>query len=531
MALDFSPFRFDNTLVRDLPGFYEPWQGARVPNPQLVCLNLQLADELGMDMRYSADDRLAAFFSGMLNADGSEPVALVYAGHQFGGFSPRLGDGRALLLGEVIDTHGRRRDIHLKGSGRTNFSRGGDGKAVLGPVLREYLMGEAMHALGVPTTRAIAAVSTGEHVYRDGIKPGAVLARVAASHIRVGTFEYFAARQDHEALKALVDYSLARHYPLMHEPSTQEQSTQEPSVLEPSTQEPSTPESKEHTATNPALALLEQVADAQAALVARWMGLGFIHGVMNTDNVTISGETIDYGPCAFMEAYDPHTVFSSIDADGRYAYGNQPGICRWNLARFAEALLPLLAKDESEALALAQGVLDRFAEVYTREWLAVFAPKFGIAAPEEDDLDLFMGFLTELGKLGLDFTQAFRALAFSLETEVQDERHILSLWRASGVNSCADTASLLAWLERWRARLGGEPPEQTRARMLGANPIYIPRNHLLQAALDDAEAGDMAAFEALLALVCRPFDEQPGKTGYAMPAPKDSAPFRTFCGT
>lgn len=497
MSKVFSPFQFDNSFVRHMEGFFEPWQGARVPAPSMVCFNQQLAEELGMNADAMEDSRLAAFFCGMLTAEGSEPVAMAYAGHQFGGFSPRLGDGRALLLGEVKDIYGRRRDLHLKGSGRTQFSRGGDGKAVLGPVLREYLMGEAMHALGIPTTRALAAVTTGEDIYRDGIKPGAVLARVASSHIRVGTFEYAAARGDHEGLRELVNYSLKRHYPELVSDEA------------------------------PALALLNAVSRAQAKLVARWMGIGFIHGVMNTDNVTISGETIDYGPCAFMDTYDARTVFSSIDHDGRYAYGNQPGIARWNLARFAEALLPLLAEDETEALAHAQSVLDGFAEVYTNEWLAVFAAKFGLKTVQDGDLELFMDFLTLLGELRLDFTQAFRALADSANSAAP-----------GGIEALATDSSRLApWLARWHERLGREQTSeavsaaQVRTLMLSVNPVYIPRNHLLQGALDSAEAGDMAAFERLLEVVCRPFEEQEGCEVYGQGAPQDFGPFRTFCGT
>ncbi|WP_372871998.1 YdiU family protein [Shewanella sp.] len=492
MTQEFAPFSFDNSFVRELPECYERWQGARVPDPALVCFNLQLAESLGMDLTLAPDPRLPAFFAGMLPAQGSEPVALIYAGHQFGGFSPRLGDGRALLLGEVIDNQGQRKDIHLKGSGRTNFSRGGDGKAVLGPVLREYLMGEAMYALGIPTTRALAAMRTGENVHRDGIKPGAILVRVAASHIRVGTFEYFAARGEFEVVEQLVAYSLRRHYPQrQHDPL-------------------------------PAMSLLEEVSKAQAKLVAQWMGVGFIHGVMNTDNVTISGETIDYGPCAFMDRYDARTVFSSIDHQGRYAYGNQPGIARWNLARFAEALLPLLSTNEAEAQARAHGVLDAFAEDYTQAWLEVFAAKFGLVDTQDGDLDLFMDFLKLLGELNLDFTQAFRALSKSLIPG--DDHGIVSL-------SGQDSASLESWLERWRLRLAGSSPDKVQQRLLANNPVYIPRNHLLQAALDAAESGDMMPFEQLLKLVSHPFTEQEGFQSFALPAPDDFGSFQTFCGT
>ena len=316
-----TAFTFDNSYARELDGFYVPWEGAAVPAPRMVRLNRPLAEALGLDPDLLDSDTGAAIFAGSHAPEGAAPLAQAYAGHQFGGFSPQLGDGRALLLGEVIDRAGQRRDIHLKGSGKTPFSRGGDGKAAVGPVLREYLVGEAMFAMGVPTTRALAAVLTGEKVQRETALPGAVLARVAASHLRVGTFEYFAARRDVEKLRLLTDYALARHYP------------------------------DADLSDGPALALFRSVRDAQARLIARWMGLGFVHGVMNTDNMTISGETIDYGPCAFIDAYDPAAVYSSIDRQGRYAYRNQPGIAQWNLARLAEALLPLMGNDMEAAVA------------------------------------------------------------------------------------------------------------------------------------------------------------------------------------
>ena len=325
-----AAFRFDNSFARVLPGFYEPWQPTAAPAPRLLYLNPSLADELGLDVASLDDAALAALFAGNMLPEGAEPLAQAYAGHQFGGFSPRLGDGRALLLGEVIDRHGRRRDIAFKGSGRTPFARGGDGKAAVGPMLREVLLGEAMHALGIPTTRALAVAATGEPVYRETALPGAVLTRVAASHLRVGTFEFHASRGDGERVRLLAEYTIARHDPALV------------------------------TSPQRFLTLLRNVAERQAALVAQWMNVGFIHGVMNTDNMTISGETIDYGPCAFMEAYDPAAVFSSIDHHGRYAFGNQPDIAGWNLARLAETLLPLLSDDSGEAVALATEVLAAF---------------------------------------------------------------------------------------------------------------------------------------------------------------------------
>ncbi|MCB0123227.1 MAG: YdiU family protein, partial [Caldilineaceae bacterium] len=333
-------FNFDNSYARELEGFYVPWEGAKVPDPAIVKLNEPLAEELQLIPAELKSTEGAAILAGAAAPTGATPLAQAYAGHQFGGFSPQLGDGRALLIGEVIDRHGRRRDIHLKGSGRTPFSRGGDGKAVLGPVLREYLMGEAMYALGIPTTRALAAVTTGETIYREGPQPGAVLARVASSHLRVGTFQYFAAHGGEEKIRQLADYAIQRHYPELAD------------------------------AANRYVELLRAVRDRQAQLIAQWMSVGFIHGVMNTDNMAISGETIDYGPCAFMDAYNPKTVFSSIDTGGRYAYGNQPGIAQWNLARFAETLLPLIDANQEDAVQIATAELHDFADAYRGYWLA-----------------------------------------------------------------------------------------------------------------------------------------------------------------
>ena len=343
-------FAFDNTYARELEGFYVPWKAAQVARPRLVKLNRELAEELGLDAGALDSEEGARIFAGNETPEGAVPLAQAYAGHQFGGFSPQLGDGRALLLGEVIDRNGRRRDIQLKGSGPTPFSRNGDGRAALGPVLREYLIGEAMHALGIPTTRALAAVLTGEPVFRESALPGAVLTRVAASHIRVGTFQLFAARGEQTKVRRLADYVIDRHYP----------------------------ELKGHA--NPYLALLERVRDRQAELIASWMHVGFIHGVMNTDNMAISGETIDYGPCAFMDHYDPATVFSSIDTRGRYAYANQPKIAQWNLARLAETLVPLIDADENRAIARATEVVQAFPEIYERHWLKGMRAKLGLVS-------------------------------------------------------------------------------------------------------------------------------------------------------
>ena len=370
-------FVFDNTYARELEGFYVTWKAAQVEQPTLVKFNRGLAQELGLDADALDSEEGGRIFAGNETPEGAAPLAQAYAGHQFGGFVSQLGDGRALLLGEVIDRNGRRRDIQLKGSGPTPFSRAGDGRAALGPVLREYLIGEAMHALGIPTTRALAAVLTGEPVFRETTLPGAVLTRVAASHIRVGTFEFFAARGEQAKVRRLADYVIDRHYPELKGDA------------------------------NPYLGLLERVRDKQAALIARWMHVGFIHGVMNTDNMTISGETIDYGPCAFMDHYDPATVFSSIDTQGRYAYANQPRIAHWNLARFGETLLSLIDADRNRAIARATEVVNAFPEQYERHWIKGMRAKLGLVNEEEADLNLATGFLTAMEGKKVDYTLGF----------------------------------------------------------------------------------------------------------------------------
>ncbi len=462
-----------NTYADALPGMYLPFRGADVPDPRILRLNAALAAELGL----SDADLTPQMLVGMAPPEGSVPLAMAYAGHQFGGFSPSLGDGRAMLLAEVADRDGRLRDIHLKGSGRTPFSRGADGKAALGPVLREYLMGEAMHALGVPSTRALAVVTTGERILRDtGLVPGAVLARVASSHLRVGTFQFFAARGQVEELKRLLGYAIARHDP----------------DLSP----------------DDAMGLLERVARRQARLIALWMGAGFIHGVMNTDNMTISGETIDYGPCAFMDAHDPATVFSSIDHQGRYAFGNQPAIARWNIAKLAEALLPLIDADEDRAVEKAMAVIDAFPGWHQAEWSAVMATKLGLGGADAalaEDLTMLM----TVAKA--DHTMTFRALV-----------------RAAGGDDTPFLAQVPqggGWLARWRA------PGPDAAAILAANPVYIPRNHLVEEALAAATEGDMAPFDALLDALSQPFAERPGLDRYALPAPTGFGAYRTFCGT
>jgi uncharacterized protein YdiU (UPF0061 family) len=490
---------FDNTYARELPGTYVAWKPAAAPAPELLYLNRALADELGLDAAALASAEGAALFAGNALPEGAEPIAQAYAGHQFGGFSPQLGDGRALLLGEVIDRHGARRDIAFKGSGRTPFSRGGDGKAAVGPMLREVLIGEAMHALGIPTTRALAVVATGEPVMREGALPGAVLTRVAASHLRVGTFQYFAARGEVDKLRQLADYAIARHDPEL-------------------AGRPDGP-----------LALLRAVAERQARLIAQWMNVGFIHGVMNTDNMTISGETIDYGPCAFMEAYDPATKFSSIDHGGRYAYGNQPHIARWNLARLAEALLPLMASADDEAAvqqAVAQvtTVIDDFPALYAQALLQGQRAKLGLQQADDGDAALAEGWLALLQQQGVDLTLAWRRLADAAAGDANPLRALFA--EASAVNP---------WLQRWQARcaLEGGDGEQRAARMRQVNPWIIPRNHRVEEALAAASAqGDLQPFKALLAALQRPYEEDSALARFAQPAPSEvTAGYRTFCGT
>jgi uncharacterized protein YdiU (UPF0061 family) len=487
-------FAFDNTYARELEGFYVTWKAALVAQPRLVQLNHELAEELRLDPVALDSEEGARIFAGNEIPDGAAPLAQAYAGHQFGGFVPQLGDGRALLLGEVIDRNGRHRDIQLKGSGRTPFSRAGDGRAALGPVLREYLIGEAMHALGIPTTRALAAVLTGETVSREeGALPGAVLTRVAGSHVRVGTFQFFAARGELEKVRRLANYVIDRHYP----------------------------ELKGHA--NPYLGLLKRVCDRQAALIASWMHVGFIHGVMNTDNMAISGETIDYGPCAFMDHYDPATVFSSIDTHGRYAYANQPRIAQWNLARFAETLLPLIDADGKRAVAPATGVVNAFPEQYERHWLKGMRAKLGLVTEEEADLNLATGFLTAMVGKKVDYTLAFRYLA---DAALGREEPIRALF--------ADPSAYDLWSGHWRARLAREAvaPLARAQAMRRANPAFIPRNHRVEEALSAAVAhGDYAPFETLLKILSRPYDDQPEFAGFAEPAPEGRACYRTFCGT
>ncbi|MDQ3988871.1 MAG: YdiU family protein [Actinomycetota bacterium] len=485
-------FTFDNSYVRDLVGLYEPWQGAPAPTPELLVLNEELAAELGVDADALRTPDGVAVLAGATAPDGASPVAQAYAGHQFGGFVPRLGDGRALLLGEVLDVHGRRRDLHLKGSGRTPFARGGDGKAAVGPMLREYVIGEAMHALGIPTTRALAVAATGEQIVRETMLPGAVLTRVAASHLRVGTFQYAAAHGDPTLVRRLADHAIARHHPHAVE------------------------------AENPYLAFFEAVVDAQASLVARWMLVGFIHGVMNTDNMTISGETIDYGPCAFMDAFDSATVFSSIDRGGRYAYGNQPNVAQWNLARLAETLLPLIHDEPDTAIAAATDVLQSFPDRYNEYWGHGMRAKLGMADCQPEDGGLVDDLLALLQAQRVDFTSCFRALSSAALGDGAPARSLF-----------AEPAAFDAWSDRWRARLSSQAsgPQVIAEAMGRVNPVYIPRNHLVEEALAAATADDLRPFRRLLDVLAQPFDERPGLEPYAAPAPSSFGAYRTFCGT
>jgi len=480
-------FELDDSFARELVGLHQPWQAVPVAEPSLVVLNEGLAEQLGIDVEALRSPAGIALLAGNAAPAGVTTVAQAYAGHQFGGYSPRLGDGRALLLGEIISVDGARRDLHLKGSGRTPFARGGDGRAALGPMLREYLMGEAMHALGIPTTRMLAVIATGESIGREvdgryAQVPGAVLTRVAASHLRVGTFQFAAATGDRAILEDLVRYAIARHAP------------------------------GAANADNPALALFDHVVGVQAGLVARWMEVGFIHGVMNTDNVTISGETIDYGPCAFMEAYDPATVFSSIDHAGRYAYGNQPAITTWNLARLAEAMLALFDDDNDSAIELATASLQVFPERFQTAWSGAMRSKLGLAPDEVSGDVLVADLLTLMHDNGVDYTAGTRSLSAVLRGERRTEMF------GDGFDE---------WCERWRPAVISTPDELDLR-----NPLYVPRNHLVEEALAAATTGDLAPFEQLLAAVTDPFTERPGLDRYATPAPPDfTTGYQTFCGT
>lgn len=476
-------WNFDNSYAHLPETFFTSLSPTPVHSPKLIILNQQLATSLGLNIEMLQSDEGVAELAGNERPKGAAPLAQAYAGHQFGHFT-MLGDGRAILIGEQITPFGERFDIQLKGSGKTPYSRGGDGRAALGPMLREYIISEAMHALNIPTTRSLAVVTTGDSIIRETKLQGAILTRVAASHLRVGTFQYAANWGTKEELQMLADYAINRHFPEIE------------------------------TVENRYLLLLEEVMKRQAALIAKWQLVGFIHGVMNTDNMTISGETIDYGPCAFMDTYDPATVFSSIDRHGRYAFGNQPYIAGWNLARFAESLLPLLHKNEEQAIQLAQDVLADFSELYHHNWLQGMRAKLGLFNEEEQDDSLVEDLLSIMQKNQADYTNTFRALTF--ETDL------------------FETPDYSQWHKRWQERLERQPKSKTSSHqlMMKSNPALIPRNHRVEAALDAAVTyGDYSVMEKLLDALANPYSHTPEQSEYSAPPPETNIPYQTFCGT
>lgn len=489
-------FAFVNTYAALPATFFVRQDPLPVVNPRLIKFNQELALELGLDWQGLDSRTLASIFSGNLMPSRAEPIAMAYAGHQFGQFVPQLGDGRAILLGEVIDRSGVRRDIQLKGAGRTPYSRGGDGRAAVGPVLREYLVSEAMHALGIAATRALAAVATGETVVRERGLPGAILTRVAASHVRVGTFQYFAARRDLSGVKCLADYVIDRHYPELK------------------------------AAKHPYLELLRSVAARQAKLVASWMHVGFIHGVMNTDNMTVSGETIDFGPCAFMDGYDPETVFSSIDGMGRYKFANQPPAAQWNLARFAETLLPLIDADGGRAVTAANEVIAAFPDQFEEHWLSGMCAKLGLFTREPGDLELLSAWLELMHRNQCDYTLTFRRLCDAVGAgEAADAQLCASLIHPNEYRE---------WATRWRSRLAREPQtaQERAASMRRVNPAFIPRNHRIEQVIAAAiERDDFAPFEEMLSVLARPYEDQERFEAYThAPQPAERV-LQTFCGT
>lgn len=489
-ALTRPGWRLEHSYADELPAlFHAPVAPTPVRDPQFVMLNVPLAASLGLDADELGSDEGAAILAGNVLPEGARPIAQAYAGHQFGSFTA-LGDGRAILLGEQRTPDGRLVDIQFKGAGQTPYSRRGDGRAALGPMLREFIIGEAMHALGIPTSRSLAVVATGEPVYRERELAGAVLTRVAASHIRVGTFQWAAAHRDHDALSALANYTRRRHYPDIEDDG------------------------------RPHLALFEAIVARQAALVARWQLVGFIHGVMNTDNMAVSGETIDYGPCAFMDAYDPATVFSSIDHGGRYAYGNQPAIAQWNLARLAEAMLPLFDSHEETSVSLATTALERFEGLFERDWLDGMRAKLGLFDGQADDKALVDDLLQWMQETGADFTNTFRTLSTPGSTPRA---------AAPAADPAFDT-----WRQRWQARLGQQrqPLEDAYAHMRAHNPAFIPRNHKVEEALAAAtDVHDMSVTERLLDVLSAPYDHDRDLPDYSAPAPAGGPVYRTFCGT
>lgn len=489
-------FSFDNSYARLPDRFFARQKPTPVERPHLVRLNAAMCETLGLDPDALNSEEGATIFAGNHVPAGAEPISMAYAGHQFGGWVPQLGDGRAILLGEIVGTDGVRRDIQLKGSGRTPFSRGGDGRAALGPILREYVVSEGMHALGVPTTRALAAVKTGERVIRGAYLPGAILTRVATSHVRVGTFEFLFGKRDYEGLRTLANYVIARHY------------------------------SHAKDAENLFEALLRSVMERQAVLVAKWFSLGFIHGVLNTDNTAISGETIDYGPCAFMDAYHSETVFSSIDHMGRYAFGNQSSILQWNLAKLADCLVPIIDDDIDKARGLAQAVINDFPAVFESELTIVLRTKLGLFDAEDNDLALAFELLESMAEGKADFTNTFRALADIADPEINENNDVRKEFETSHAFD--------VWMKRWQARLGQEKVNVARrkASMRAVNPAVIPRNHLVAAAIRAAEEeDDFQPFNALVDQVSRPFDDRPDRSVYTRPPAPEEVVRQTFCGT
>ena len=480
-------WNFDNSYARLPESLYARLNPVPVRAPNMVVFNRQLSESLGLNTQVLEEEESAEIFAGNQIPEGAEPIAQAYAGHQFGHFA-KLGDGRAILLGEHLTPCGERFDIQLKGSGRTPFSRRGDGRAALGPMLREYVMSEAMYALGIPTTRSLAVVTTGEQVVRETRLPGAILTRVAASHIRVGTFEYLSAQGDRKAIRTLADYTIRRHYPDLV------------------------------TAENPYLSLIHMVMERQASLVAKWLQVGFIHGVMNTDNMALCGETIDYGPCAFMDAYDPATVFSSIDHGGRYAYGNQSHIAQWNLARFAETLLPLLHENQDEAVLLAGEAITSYSEIFSRYWFSGMRAKLGLITEEDDDIALIKDLLTFMQQNRSDYTNTFRDLAAAILVDAP----------------LFPDAVFVKWYRRWKDRLARQPQsaEASRTLMRTNNPAVIPRNHRVEEALEAAvERGDFTVIAQLLDVLSRPYDDPPEHGGYSLPPEPAETSYQTFCGT
>ncbi|MDI1309497.1 MAG: YdiU family protein [Methylotenera sp.] len=494
-SLTSSGWNFDNSYTRLAKTFFVKQKPTPVKAPQIVLFNQALAISLGLKAETLLGDEACAIFSGNKLPLGAEPIAQAYAGHQFGHLN-MLGDGRAVLLGEHITPEGNRYDIQLKGAGVTAYSRRGDGRAALGPMLREYIISEAIHALGIPTTRSLAVVSTGELVYREGALPGAILTRIAASHIRVGTFQFAVSNDDPELVKSLADYTLDRHFPNLVNDE------------------------------NKYLSLLNVVIDNQAKLIAQWMQVGFIHGVMNTDNMSICGESIDFGPCAFLDNYDPATVFSSIDQQGRYAFGNQPPIAQWNLTRFAETLLPLIHHDIEESIRIAETALKAFADKYQHNWLTGMRAKLGLLAEEPDDLELVEELLNSMKKYRMDYTNTFRDLTSNLTSGSISNSSL-------NMEEYSDRPDFVTWHHRWINKLSRqtESIEIAKTLMLKTNPVVIPRNHQVEAALSATETGDFTVVEKLLAVLSQPYIEDASNISYRSPSLPSAVPYKTFCGT